>query len=108
MEKRSNSISINLKKYNVEFYLSDGFVNLNEIEFDLAIICGMGPHTIINILKKSSYNGKKFLLGCQGKIYYLIDWLEKNGFIILNYYVVFDKFYYVFLKVLQNNYNYVH
>lgn len=91
----------NLKNYPVNFYLSDGFDNINDY-FDFALICGMGPHTIINILDKTAYINKHFLLGCQGKIHYLIDWLNKNNFVILDYYNFYDKFHYIFLKVYRS------
>ncbi|KXT29325.1 hypothetical protein AXA84_0139 [Candidatus Phytoplasma oryzae] len=90
-----------LIKYPVVFYLSDGFENIKDVYFDLVLICGMGPHTIINILKKSSFFQKHFLLGCQGKINYLVDWLLKNNFYIWKSYEIFDKFPYLFLKVIQ-------
>ncbi|AYJ01131.1 SAM-dependent methyltransferase [Candidatus Phytoplasma ziziphi] len=90
----------NLKNYPVKFYLSDGFDKIND-DFDLALICGMGPHTISQILQRSPYKKKYFLLGCQGKINYLIDWLNNNNFDILEYYNFYDKFSYIFLKVFQ-------
>ncbi|MDO8168255.1 tRNA (adenine(22)-N(1))-methyltransferase TrmK [Candidatus Phytoplasma melaleucae] len=90
----------NLKNYPVDFYLSDGFQQI-QVDFDLAIICGMGAYTIINILKKSFYPGKYFLLGCQSKIHYLIIWLQKNNFVIIKHYIFFDKINYIFFKVLQ-------
>ncbi|KND62602.1 tRNA (adenine(22)-N(1))-methyltransferase TrmK [Candidatus Phytoplasma phoenicium] len=90
----------NLKKYPVEFYLSDGFSQIRSV-FDLALICGMGSHTIINILKNQLYMERPLILGCQGKWLPLIYWLKQNDFEILNYYNFFDKFNYLFLKVIR-------
>jgi tRNA (adenine22-N1)-methyltransferase len=91
----------NLKKYPVEFYLSDGFEKINSL-FDLVLITGMGPHTIIKILEKSFHFDKPFILGCQGKIHILVKWLKRNNYIIQHHYIVYDKFNYMFLKVVQN------
>ncbi|WP_269445979.1 tRNA (adenine(22)-N(1))-methyltransferase TrmK [Candidatus Phytoplasma mali] len=88
----------NLKKYYVNFYLSDGFDNIKE-DFDLALICGMGVFNIIKILSKAPHKNKHFLLGPQGKIEYLLYWLEENDFEIIEKYHIFDKFDYLFLKV---------
>ncbi|WP_457912666.1 tRNA (adenine(22)-N(1))-methyltransferase TrmK [Candidatus Phytoplasma sacchari] len=98
--KPLNNAKLTLKKYPVDFYLTDGFNDIN-YDFDLALICGMGPHTIINILEKTNFYNKHFLLGCQGKIIYLINWLQKNNFDILKSYELLDKFSYSFLKVIR-------
>lgn len=90
----------NLKNYPVEFYLSDGFLKILST-FDLALICGMGPHTIIHILKNKLDMNKPLILGCQGKWLPLIYWLKKNDFELLRYYNFFDKFNYIFLKVIR-------
>ncbi|MGA0447824.1 MAG: tRNA (adenine(22)-N(1))-methyltransferase TrmK [Candidatus Phytoplasma pyri] len=94
----------NLKKYHVNFYLSDGFDNIKE-EFDLALICGMGVLNIIKILSKAPDKSKHFLLGPQGKIEYLLFWLEKNNFEIIEKYQIFDKFNYLFFKVTYKTYD---
>ncbi|MCQ9618579.1 MAG: SAM-dependent methyltransferase [Candidatus Phytoplasma pruni] len=91
----------NLENYLVEFYLSDGFENIPS-SFDLALIAGMGPYTIIHILEKTSHIGKPFILGCQGKIHLLVEWLKRNYYTIQNHYIVHDKFNYMFLKVIRN------
>lgn len=49
----------NLKNYPVKFYLSDGFDKI-DVYFDLALICGMGPHTIAKILSKANYKKSIF------------------------------------------------
>ncbi|MDV3167248.1 MAG: tRNA (adenine(22)-N(1))-methyltransferase TrmK [Vigna little leaf phytoplasma] len=90
----------NLKHYPVEFYLSDGFQKISS-SFDLALICGMGAHTIIHILTQVPYLTKPLILGCQSKWSPLIDWLKQNNFSILNYYSFYDKFNYFFLKVIR-------
>ncbi|QTX02669.1 tRNA (adenine22-N1)-methyltransferase [Candidatus Phytoplasma luffae] len=92
--------SHNLKNYSVKFYLSDGFEKIYS-DFDLAVICGMGPYTISKILAKCSFKNKYFLLGCQGKINYLIEWLKSNNFAIIDTYHYYNKFDYIFLKVFK-------
>lgn len=91
----------NLQNYPVVFYLSNGFDNITE-NFDLALICGMGVFLIIKILSQAPNKNKHFLLGPQGKTIYLLEWLKQNNFIILERYEIFDKFYYLFLKVTSN------
>ncbi|MDV3143923.1 MAG: tRNA (adenine(22)-N(1))-methyltransferase TrmK, partial [Candidatus Phytoplasma australasiaticum] len=78
-----------LKNYPVSFYLSDGFDNIKE-DFDLSVICGMGPYTISSILEKIPiiFQKKHFLLGPQGNINYLIKFLYRNNFCILRKYCV--------------------
>ncbi|MDV3196181.1 MAG: tRNA (adenine(22)-N(1))-methyltransferase TrmK [Candidatus Phytoplasma stylosanthis] len=90
-----------LKKYPVDFYLSDGFEKILDSNFDLVLICGMGPYTISKILSKYSFQNKYFLLGCQGKVHYLIEWLKLNNFVVLKYYNFYHKFNYLFLKVFK-------
>ncbi|WP_349401804.1 class I SAM-dependent methyltransferase [Candidatus Phytoplasma solani] len=92
----------NLKNYPVTFCLSDGFQNINQ-DFDLALICGMGTHTIIKIMEQAPDKSKHFLLGTQSKYYFLKQWLRENNFIILEENHLFDKFLYSFLKVTGIN-----
>lgn len=86
----------NLKGYPVSFYLSDGFEKIDE-DFDLGIIAGMGVYTIIDILKNAPE--KEYILQANDKVEILREYLATNNYKIVDEYVVFDKFYYVILKV---------
>ena len=76
-----NQAKSNLKDYNVNYYLSDGFKNINEI-YDLAIITGMGPNLIFNIIK-NEIKENDFILGPNQKPYLLRKLLLENNFKII-------------------------
>ncbi|CCP88136.1 class I SAM-dependent methyltransferase [Candidatus Phytoplasma solani] len=92
----------NLQNYPVTFYLSDGFAKIDQ-DFDLALICGLGTHTIIKILEQAPNKSKHFVLGAQSKQKYLKQWLSENHFTTLAEYYLFDKFFYSFLKITGIN-----
>ncbi|WP_084301046.1 tRNA (adenine(22)-N(1))-methyltransferase [Acholeplasma equifetale] len=87
-----------LTGYPVEFYLSNGFESIDKT-FDLAIITGMGPHLISEILINRNNPNETYLLGPNQKVYILREFLMQEGFEIIDEYVVYDGFYYCFLKV---------
>lgn len=96
-----NHAKKNLAGYPVRFYLSDGFKSVDK-NYNLGVITGMGPHLIINILKEViDLEDKTYILGANEKIEVLRTWLSHNGFNIVDEYVIFDGFYYVFLKVVK-------
>lgn len=93
----------NLKKYNLEdkikLILSDGFKNVLDT-YDLAIIAGMGTHTIIDILKAkdlpktliiSSNNDHHILRKYLNSINYTLSKemaiLDNNKYYLIMYYV---------------------
>ena len=93
----------NLKKYNLEdkikLILSDGFKNVTDT-YDLAIIAGMGTHTIIDILKAkdlpktliiSSNNDYPLLREYLNSINYTLSKemaiLDNNKYYLIMYYV---------------------
>ena len=93
----------NLKKYNLEdkikLILSDGFKNVTDT-YDLAIIAGMGTHTIIDILKAkdlpktliiSSNNDHHILREYLNSINYTLSKemaiLDNNKYYLIMYYV---------------------
>lgn len=92
-----NQAKSNLKDYNVNYYLSDGFKNINEI-YDLAIITGMGPNLIFNIIK-NEIKENDFILGPNQKPYLLRKLLLENNFKIIEETIVYDGFFYIFFKV---------
>ena len=119
----------NLKKYNLEdkikLILSDGFKNVTDA-YDLAIIAGMGTHTIIDILKAkdlpktliiSSNNDHHILREYLNSINYKLDKeiaiLDNNKYYLIMYYVYgkenLSKEEILFGKSNNNDYyNYLH
>lgn len=87
----------NLKGYDVEFILSDGFRSV-ESKADVAVIAGMGAHLICDILSHSPLQ-LEFILGPNDRLGVVRKYLAEHGFIITDEYVIRENFYYVFLKV---------
>ncbi len=99
--KPLNSARINLTGFPVKFIITDGFNNIDE-DFQLAIITGMGSYTIIDILEKAPLN-KTFILQSNDKIEVLRNYLTTKNYHITNEWVIFDKFYYVIIKIEPGN-----
>ena len=119
----------NLKKYNLEekikLILSDGFKNVTDT-YDLAIIAGMGTHTIIDILKAkdlpktliiSSNNDHHLLREYLNSINYTLSKemaiLDNNKYYLIMYYIYgkenLSKEEILFGKSNNNDYyNYLH
>lgn len=96
-----NAAKKTLTGYPVEFYLSDGFKSVDK-SFDLAIITGMGAHLITDIMAGATEDAT-YLLGANEKIEVLRLWLCKHQYQIIDEYVIYDDFYYVFLKVIKGS-----
>lgn len=94
-----NSAKKTLTGYPVEFYLSDGFKSVAS-HFDLAVITGMGPHLIADIMTNARLDAT-YLLGANEKLEVLRLWLNNHHYQIIDEYVIYDDFYYVFLKVTK-------
>lgn len=88
----------NLKNYPVKYIISDGFLAIKE-PFDLAIIAGMGSHLITEILNNAPKQDEHYLLQANEKIDVLRSYLTSHNFEIIDEYLLYDKFYYVILKV---------
>lgn len=99
-EKPLISAKNNLKDYPCEFILSNGFSNIKK-DFDCCVICGMGSHLISEILSDSPNNNAHYILGTNDKEDELREYLSNNNFKILDEYIIFDKFYYIFMKVTK-------
>jgi len=99
-EKPLNQAKRNLKKYPVSYVLSDGFLAIKE-DFDLAIIAGMGAYLINDILDHAPLGKQTYLLQANEKIEILREYLMNHGFLIIDEYIIYDRFYYVILKVVR-------
>jgi tRNA (adenine22-N1)-methyltransferase len=94
----------NLKGYPVTYRLSDGFLAIKE-HFDLAIIAGMGAYLICDIMDHAPKREVTYLLQANEKTHILRDYLIRHGFEIIDEYLVFDRFYYIILKVKRGEMN---
>ncbi|WP_025725209.1 tRNA (adenine(22)-N(1))-methyltransferase [Acholeplasma granularum] len=98
-----NHAKKNLTGYPVRFYLSDGFKKI-DADYDLAVITGMGSRLIIDILKHAKLD-RTYILGANEKVEILRSWLVSNNYEIIDEYIIYDGFYYVFLKVKKGQMN---
>ena len=64
---------------NVEFFVADGLKGVQKV--DVAVICGMGAYTIINILSALDYK-PYLILGAQKNVESLRYFLAQNGYMI--------------------------
>ena len=95
-----------LKKYNLEnnikLILSDGFKDINE-NYDVAIISGMGAHTIINILNNQILP-KKIIIESNNDHYLVRKYLNKINYKLEKEYVILDnKKYYIIMYYIYCN-----
>jgi tRNA (adenine22-N1)-methyltransferase len=97
-KKPLNQAREHLREYPVDYVISDGFENIKQ-DFDLAIIAGMGAYLITDILNHAPLGNQTYLLQANEKIEILRDYLVTHGFMIIDEYITFDKFFYVILKV---------
>ena len=101
-EKPLISAKKNLKNYPCMFKISNGFQNITET-FDCCVIAGMGAHLISEILRKAPSSNAHYILGTNDKEEELRSFLENNNFRIIDEYIIFDKFYYLFIKAIKTS-----
>ncbi len=92
-----NQAKANLKKYPVNFLISDGFKQIDD-HYDLVMIAGMGAHLITDILSDAKAN-VTYILQANDKHEVLRSYLANHHFIIEDEYVIHDKFYYIIMVV---------
>ncbi|MBE0700529.1 MAG: SAM-dependent methyltransferase [Acholeplasmataceae bacterium] len=90
----------NLKNYPIDFIKSDGFLAIDK-PFDLAIIAGMGSYLIADIMKNAPEGNHMYILQANDKVEYLRKFLQDNHFDIIDEFLVFEKRFYVILKVTR-------
>ena len=88
----------NLKGYNCEFILSNGFEEVS-VYFDICNISGVGGITAIEILKLAKPG--KYIVSVHSKLNELKQFLNEKGFWLLDEYIVFDKGVYYNVLVLN-------
>jgi tRNA (adenine22-N1)-methyltransferase len=87
-----------LKNYPVQGILSDGFLAINE-SFDACVIAGMGAYLISDIMTHAPLHDAIYILQPNDKYGHLRKRLEGLNFKIVDEYIVYDKFYYIIMKV---------
>lgn len=96
--------SKNIKKANLENKItliqSDGFKNI-KADYDVVAITGMGFELIKSILREPHQKPDYYLIGSHYQVHYLRKYLNENNYQIIDEFIVFDKKYYLFLKVKE-------
>lgn len=96
----------NLKKYNLEneikLIMSDGFENVND-NYDIAIISGMGAHTIIKILSNNTLPNK-LIIESNNEHYLIRKYLNEINYKLEKEYVILDNNkYYLIMYYIKGN-----
>jgi len=97
-ENALNVARKNFKKHNLDIktFVSDGFENI-PVEFDAAIIAGMGTSTILKILENEK-TPKKLVLGSQNELYRLRKSMYKKGYKLVDEQAILENgHYYIIL-----------
>ena len=88
----------NLKGYDCDFVLSNGFEGVSA-NFEVCNISGVGGITAIEILKLARPG--KYIVSVHSKLVELKQFLNEKGFWLLDEYIVFDKGVYYNVLVLN-------
>jgi tRNA (adenine22-N1)-methyltransferase len=97
-----NKAKQNLKGYPVTFYLSDGFLSIDQ-SFDAVLIAGMGAYLISDILKNAPQGDITYILQANDKNEALRESLQQQGFKIIDEQIVYETHDYVILVVKRGN-----
>ena len=92
----------NFKKYhlNIKSFVSDGFNNIN-INFNTAVIAGMGTSTILNILNNKKAPNK-LIISSNNEHFKLRKNLNKLGYILIKEKIILEKnHYYIIMLYLK-------
>lgn len=88
----------NLKGYNCDFILSNGFGKV-AVDFDVCNISGLGGKTAIEILKHAKYG--KYIISVHSSLIELKQFLNEKGFWLIDEYIVFSQGVYYNVLVLN-------
>ena len=92
----------------IDFRVGDGLDTIKEGECDTAIVAGLGARLIIEILARNKISLDRYILVPHQKPEMLRDYLNDNGYILINSKLVLSqkKWYTVFVaEKLKNNSN---
>ncbi len=92
----------NIEKYHldkqIKLILSDGFAQVKE-NYDVAVIAGMGAHTITDIIKNSQNLPEYLIIQSNNNLPFLRRFMEKKEYKIIKEKVVYEKGkYYIIIK----------
>lgn len=87
-----------LKNYPVSFYLTDGFLSIDQ-PFDVVVIAGMGSYTIIDILAQRPDIKEDLILLPHDHIDQLRRYLMQHHFMIDYEKIIYDRHFYTLIKV---------
>lgn len=92
----------NLKDYNVEFVISNGFENI-KTKIDTVVIAGMGANLINKILDKAPEDKNiTYILQANNKVEKLRQYLSDNNYLIIEEIIVKEKdYYYIVIKTIR-------
>jgi tRNA (adenine22-N1)-methyltransferase len=93
-----NKAKQNLKGYPVTYYLSDGFLSIEE-SYDAVLIAGMGAYLMSDILKNAPQGDITYILQANDKIDALRQSLQQQGFKIIEEHIVYETHDYIILVV---------
>lgn len=100
-ESALNVARKNFEKHNLNIlnFVSDGFKDI-PVEFDTAVIAGMGTSTILKILENENLP-RKLVLGSQNELYRLRKSLYKMGYKLVDEQQILEKghYYAIFLYI---------
>lgn len=84
----------NIAKYGlnekITLYVADGLKNINE-SFDVAVLAGMGTHTIINILENAPCKINTLIIQSNNNLKMLREYMLKNNYTLVKEIVVEEK-----------------
>lgn len=101
-ENALNVARKNFKKHNLDIktFVSDGFENI-PVEFDTAVIAGMGTSTILKILDNEKIP-KKLVLGSQNELYKLRKNMYEKGYKLVDEQAILEHgHYYIILLYIK-------
>lgn len=88
----------------IELLFNDGLENIRISDNDLVILAGLGTNTILKIIKNK--NIKNMIVQSNDDIYNLRLTLSKEGYQIIEERIVYEKKYYIIIKLTKGKSNY--
>ena len=106
LESAKKNISDNHLENRIETLLTDGLNNITLNKEDLIVISGMGTNTIIDIISKRLEEINNIIIQSNRDLETLRNFMVKNNFKILDEKVIFDDYYYVFIRFSKGKQEY--
>ena len=96
----------NIKENNlkIKLFISDGFLNIPDLEIDTGVIAGMGTSNIINIIKNAPKSINKYIISSNNNYYELRKYMLKNKFYIQKEIIVKENNKYYPIMLFEKKY----